>query len=117
MVVIAGRDERDRAAVIDAICVRVNAFVQLRRDAEYQGPEKSRGSENRDESAPAIWQARDVAHCDASLCRIQSFRKTIFGSPLVAVVFDADCFPASILLSLTSSVEVNSLGQLQYLLG
>jgi len=44
--------------VIDAICVRVNAFVELRRNAKREGPKESGGSEDRDKST----RARAASH-------------------------------------------------------
>src|SRR6266567_1309734 len=50
IVVTARRNECNRARVVDAIGIRVNALVQFRRDTEGKRPEKSGGSEKPDPS-------------------------------------------------------------------
>ena len=50
VVIIAGGDKSDGASVFDLVRIAMDAFVQLRGRAEGKGPEKSRGSENRDRS-------------------------------------------------------------------
>src|ERR1700736_3061579 len=50
MVDIAGRDNSNRAGVTAATRIRMNAFMQLRRDAERERREKTCQSESRDKS-------------------------------------------------------------------
>lgn len=75
IIVIARGNERDRAAVLDLIRVRVDAFVQLWRNTQGQRPEKRCGNERRDESAAAIWRTRVRVHCDATFCLLWKLRK------------------------------------------
>jgi hypothetical protein len=75
MVVVSGCDESNRARVIGPVSVRVNAFVQLRRDAQRERPKKSANNENRSEITRPIRWTRNRAHCDASLRPLQNLRK------------------------------------------
>ena len=50
VIIVARGDECYRASVLRAVCVRMNALVQLRRSAERQRPEKSGRREDRDRS-------------------------------------------------------------------
>lgn len=75
MIVATGRDERNGTGVRDAIGVAVNAFVQLRRNAHRQCPKKSRGDENRGESACPLLRTRPQSHGEASFCVPEKLRK------------------------------------------
>jgi len=68
MIVTARCDHRRRAAVLNAIGVRVNKLVQLRANTQRERPEKCRGDKARDKCAPAICRARERAHCAAIFC-------------------------------------------------
>jgi hypothetical protein len=62
----AGSDERDRAAVLDAICIAMDAFVQLRRNAEHECPRKREAENGSDENSGA--RAHRFVHRDAIFC-------------------------------------------------
>ena len=54
MIVAARCDHRRRAIVLDTIGVRMYGLVQLRRSAQRERVEESRGDENRYERASVI---------------------------------------------------------------
>ena len=55
MIVAARCDDRRRAIVLDTIGVRMHALVQLRRSAQCERVEESRGDEDRDKRTSAIY--------------------------------------------------------------
>ena len=65
VIVAARRHHRNRAAVIDAVRVCVDALVQLRGSAQRERPEKCHGDKCRDKCAPARCWRRERAHCAA----------------------------------------------------
>ena len=75
VIITAGCDHCRRAAVLNAIGVRVNKLVQLRANTQRERPEKCRGDKARDKCVPAICRAREHAHCDASLLPRRVLRK------------------------------------------
>ena len=64
MIEVTRSNKSDRARMVDPIRVRVNPFVQLRRDAESQRPKKCGASEKADKSTRARaafhWQRLSV---------------------------------------------------------
>jgi len=54
MIVIPRGDHCRRAIVLDTIRILVDALVQLRGSAQRERPEKCRGNEGGDKSAPTI---------------------------------------------------------------
>ena len=67
MIITASRNQRNRASVIAAVRISVNARVQLRRNTQEQRPEKRCGDEGRNKSPVAFFRTRKRAHCAASL--------------------------------------------------
>ena len=55
MIVAARCDHRHRAIVLDTIGVRMHALVQLRRSAQRERVEESRGDEDRDKRTSPIY--------------------------------------------------------------
>ena len=68
MIVAAGGDHRHSAAVLDAIRVRVDTLVQLRRSTQREGQQKCHRNASRYECTPAIRRTHERAHCAESLC-------------------------------------------------
>ena len=75
MSVVTRSDERYGARMVRAIRVSVNAFVQLRRDAEHERPKKSGADKGRDDQPTAIEYTRSRVHLRGSLCPQPSLRK------------------------------------------
>lgn len=75
MIVAARYDERDGASVLRAIRIRMQAFVQLRRDGERERPKKC----SRDESGNEITEMRfrAVSHLRVSFSPPGVLRKNI----------------------------------------
>jgi len=62
MIVAARCNHRRRAIVLDTICVSMHALVQLRRSAQRERVEESRGDENRDKRTSAIYGTPECPH-------------------------------------------------------
>jgi hypothetical protein len=88
MLIRAGGNEGDRAAVLGPICIAMDAFVQFRRDAQRQRPDKSEADKRGDESSGA--RAHCLVHRDAIFCLTAGiailFRKADMLSRFVAAV-------------------------------
>ena len=55
MIVTARGDHGRDAAVLDPVCVLVDALVQLRGNTQRERPKKCSANTNRNERAPVIW--------------------------------------------------------------
>jgi hypothetical protein len=65
VIIASSHDQCNRARVIRAIAIGVNACVQLRRNTQEQRPEKRSTNGCRDKNVAANRRARERAHCAA----------------------------------------------------
>ena len=88
MIVAARCYERDRATVFDAIGVCVDTLVQLRRNAESEGPKK--GGRNKTGYESDGTRRRAAFHFAASFRPLREFRKIILQDRNIGIQTVAD---------------------------
>jgi hypothetical protein len=76
MTEVARSNKSNRARVVDAICIRMKALVQLRRDAERQRAKKNCASDDRDRST----HDRAAFHWRRACVRPVIFATTFFAA-------------------------------------